>query len=75
MQQGCHNIAETNKGVAAERRIPGKMLGAAVAVPLRPASAAETEHCTEPEPEPSMPIGRQRRAGCWLPALGSPHYS
>lgn len=31
------------------------------------------EHCTEPEP--SMPIGRQRRAGCWLPGLGSPHYS
>lgn len=53
-----HNIEKTNKGVAAaaaaaetgrdrqrwrERCIPGKMLGAAVAVPLRPASAAETE--------------------------------
>lgn len=35
--------------------------------------AAETELCTEPEP--SMPIGRQGRAGCWLPGLGSPHYS
>lgn len=22
-----------------------------------------------------MPIGRHRRAGCWLPGLGSPHYT
>lgn len=63
--------AARKSGRSWERRIPGEMLGAAVAVPLR--SAAETESCAEPEP--SMPIGRQGRAGCWLPGQGSPHYS
>lgn len=51
------------------------MLGAAVACSsLAPSfSCWDWEHCTEPES--SMPIGGQRRVGCWLPGLGSPHYS
>lgn len=65
MQQGCHSIAETNKGVATERRIPGKMLGAAVAVPLRPASAAETESTAQSLSRACLLVGRDALvAGC-----------
>lgn len=65
MQQGCYNIAKTNKGVVTERRIPEKMLGAAVAVPLRPASAAETESTAQSLSRACLLVGRDALvAGC-----------
>lgn len=48
-----------------ERRIPGKMLGAAVAVPLRPASAAETESTAQSLSRACLLVGRDALvAGC-----------
>lgn len=53
------------KGVARVRRIPGKMLGAAVAVPLRPASAAETESTAQSLSRACLLVGRDGLvAGC-----------
>lgn len=58
-------LQKQNKGVATERRIPGKMLGAAVAVPLRPASAAETESTAQSLSRACLLVGRDALvAGC-----------
>lgn len=58
LQNGC-------KGVVTERRIPLKMLGAAVAVPLRPASAAETESTAQSRSRACLLVGRDALvAGC-----------
>lgn len=58
-------LEEKKKGVATERRIPGKMLGAAVAVPLRPASAAETESTAQSLSRACLLVGRDALvAGC-----------
>lgn len=55
-----------------ERRIPGKMLGAAVAVPLRSARAAESESSARRLSRACLLAGRDGLlAGCWLPGLGS----
>lgn len=65
MQQDAITLQKQDKGVATERRIPGKILGAAVAVPLRPALAAETESTAQSLSRACLLVGRDALvAGC-----------
>lgn len=73
MQQDAITQQIRNKGVDSETHTWEDAWRCRRSSPAPSFGCWDWEHCTEPEP--SMPIGRQRRAGCWLPGLGSPHYS